>query len=86
MAFGDDTEPAKKFDAQGWSNSHLARLYMFERAVDPVFVASHPSPPNPFMKPTRDNPAFQNILVRARADMRLASITVVLNWPAPRPK
>jgi hypothetical protein len=38
VAFDDDTEPAKEFDAQGWSNSHPARLYMSGRAVDPLFL------------------------------------------------
>jgi hypothetical protein len=33
MAFGEDTEPSKEFDAQGWSNDHPARLHTFERAV-----------------------------------------------------
>jgi hypothetical protein len=38
VAFDDDTEPAEEFDAQGWSNSHPARLYMFGRAVDPLIL------------------------------------------------
>jgi hypothetical protein len=49
MAFGEDTEPAKEFDAQGWSNHRLPRLYIFERAVDPGFFASPFIGADPFM-------------------------------------
>jgi hypothetical protein len=39
MAFGEQAEPAEEFDARTGSTNHLARLYMFERAVD--FVVFH---------------------------------------------
>jgi hypothetical protein len=36
VAFGENTEPAKELDPQGWSNNHLPRVYILERAVDLV--------------------------------------------------
>ena len=49
MAFGEDIEPAEEFDAQGCSNNHRPRLYIFERAVDLVFFASPSVASDPFM-------------------------------------
>jgi hypothetical protein len=31
LAFDEDAEPAKEFDAQGWSNYHLPMVHIFNR-------------------------------------------------------
>ncbi len=40
MAFSEDAEPAKEFDAQGWSNTHLPMVHIFnERSTLRVFAS-----------------------------------------------
>src|SRR5687767_14532897 len=63
VAFGENTEPAKEFDPQGWSNNHLPRLYIFERAVDlvsygrpvdrPIYSSAHASAPTAPTRPRK---------------------------------
>lgn len=36
VTVGENTEPAKEVDPEGWSNNHLPRVYILERAVDLV--------------------------------------------------